>query len=194
MQIRLANPSEMDDIYLMGYNVWGEGGTRESYLSQCRGSPKYKRGVWYVLADDQGQPVSSLITYRLEHFPAKRTPVRRKKMRPLKVSLISDAIGIGSIATLPALRCQGLARGLVEGVLSLVTREGARVVFLFSDIHPEYYEKIGFKPLPEQYQNKKGSVCMVWGVSVAAADRAARLRAAILFLAVRRQWTRLLCR
>jgi predicted N-acetyltransferase YhbS len=144
MQIRPAKPSEMDDIYMMGYDVWSEGKTQANYLNHCRNSPKYQRGRWYVLADDRGQPVSSLITYQLS----------------------SDAIGIGSIATLPGLRRQGLARRLVEGVLSLVKRKGAGVVFLFSDIHPGYYEKIGFKPLPEQFQGKKGSVCMAWGASV----------------------------
>jgi predicted N-acetyltransferase YhbS len=143
LRVRLAHPSEMDDIYLMGFDVWGEGESQAEYLNACSSSPKYARGRWYVLADDEGRLASSLITYRLA----------------------PDTFGLGSIATAGALRRQGLAARLIDGVLRAMKRDGARAVFLHSDIDQRYYEKLGFEPLPDLYQIKKGTVCMVWGVS-----------------------------
>ena len=34
----------MDDIYLMGYDAWGEGETQADYLNICSSSPKYAQG------------------------------------------------------------------------------------------------------------------------------------------------------
>ncbi len=31
-----------------GHGTWGEGSTRDEYLTECRESPKYKSSVWYV--------------------------------------------------------------------------------------------------------------------------------------------------
>ena len=144
MHVRLAHPSEMDDIYMMGYDAWAEGESRADYLNTCSSSPKYARGRWYVLADSEGRLAASLITYKLA----------------------PDLFGLGSIATSPALRRQGLAARLIDGVLHAMKREGARAVFLYSDIDQQYYAKLGFEPLPDLYQIKRDSVCMVWGVPV----------------------------
>lgn len=141
--VRLAHASEMDDIYMMGYDAWGEGESRSDYLNTCSSSRKYARGRWYVLADSQGRLASSLIAYKLA----------------------PDLFGLGSIATSPALRRQGLAARLIDGVLLAMKREGARAVFLYSDIDHQYYAKLGFEPLPDLYQIKRDSVCMVWGVT-----------------------------
>ena len=119
----------MDDIYLMGYDAWGDGETQAEYLNICSSSPKYARGRWYVLANGDERLVSSLITYKLA----------------------PDVFGLGSIATLPGLRRQGLAARLIEGVLHAMKDEGAKAVFLFSDIDPQYYEKLGFTPLCDSW-------------------------------------------
>ena len=63
--IRKAMPEDLDSIYLMGIDVWSDGSTEKEYLSECRSSPKYKKGEWFVLVDSQDNPISSLITYML---------------------------------------------------------------------------------------------------------------------------------
>ncbi len=146
--IRLAITSDMDEIYLMGYDVWGEGEPIDAYLEICRNAPKYKRGRWFVLTDEQGEVVSSPIVYRGTF------------------NLEAPAAGIGSIATPGALRRRGYAAHLVRGVLDLLTQEGAHQVYLFSDISPEYYEKLGFRKLPPDFQKYPESICMVWGREV----------------------------
>ena len=142
---RMAIEADMTTIYMMGYDAWGDGRPHSTYLEQCYGSQKYKKGQWYVLADNEGNLLSSLITYRLGR----------------------DVGGIGSIATPGELRMRGLATRLIQDVLELLPRDGVKTLFLFSDISPEFYEKLGFNKLPDQFQRYPDSVCMVRGTPVA---------------------------
>lgn len=144
MTFRVADESDMVAIYLMGYDVWGDGQPQATYLEICRSAPKYKRGRWFVLTDNQEGAVSSLIVYR-DAF-----------------QLASHAAGIGSIATPTTLRGRGYAAELVRSVVALLAKERAEQIYLFSDIAPEYYEKLGFKKLPANHQKYPGTVCMVW--------------------------------
>ena len=52
MPIRTASDSELELVYRMGFDVWGEGLGLDDYLAGCRASPKYAAGVWRVLAGD----------------------------------------------------------------------------------------------------------------------------------------------
>ena len=144
MKMREAVLADMDSVYMMGFDIWGEGQPEGVYLAQCHASPKYRTGRWYVLEDDRGALVSSLVTYVIG----------------------SGAAGIGSIAVPPALRKRGLATGLINDMLALLTLEGVKTVFLFSDIAPEFYEKLGFHKLPAGLQRYPKSACMVWGTPV----------------------------
>ena len=134
----------MDQVYMMGFDIWGEGQAERVYLEQCRASPKYKAGRWYALADERLILLSSLVTYKIG----------------------PGAAGIGSIATPPALRRRGLATRLITDMLALLTQEGVKTVFLFSDITPEFYEKLGFRKLPAGLQRYPKSACMAWGTPV----------------------------
>ena len=61
--IRGTNPSEMDCVFLMGFDQWADGAARNVYLEDCRSSKKYSSGFWRVLADDTIL-FSSLIYYK----------------------------------------------------------------------------------------------------------------------------------
>jgi len=64
MQIRKVSHHELDTIYLMGFDVWGEGLSRDEYLAGCQSSKKYQSGVWYVLSmKSRSLPLSSIATY-----------------------------------------------------------------------------------------------------------------------------------
>lgn len=135
----------MPAVYMMGREVWGASETQEAYLQACSQSPKYARGVWFVLEKD-GVAVSSLIVYRFA----------------------PDVAGLGSIATRPEFRRQGLAAGLIDETLKMLDREGARRIYLYADIAPVYYERFGFSRLPSERQTHPGSVCMLRASSVDA--------------------------
>lgn len=136
MTIRPAAASELDAVYRMGRDAWGEGRPLEDYLAACRAAPKYAAGVWWVLAGDGGLLESSLLAHEI----------------PLPDG--APAVGLGSIATPPELRGRGHASRLIAGVIRRrEENDGARVFFLFSDIAPAFYERFGFaaiRPCPKK--------------------------------------------
>ncbi|MBV8152588.1 MAG: GNAT family N-acetyltransferase [Candidatus Eremiobacteraeota bacterium] len=60
------------------------------------------------------------------------------------------AAGIGAIFTRPDYRRRGLATTLVAALLDAERGRGTDVAFLFSDIHPRFYEQLGFIALPSR--------------------------------------------
>jgi N-acetylglutamate synthase-like GNAT family acetyltransferase len=136
---RKAVPEDMDGIYLLGRDVWGKEHDIDAYLAECRGSLKYKTGEWFLAEGEGARLLGALIVYRFS----------------------AESAGIGSIATAPAERRKGYASRLIEAVLQRLDEEGVRHVFLFSDIAPRFYERFGFKPLPDERQTRAGTVCMV---------------------------------
>jgi hypothetical protein len=136
---RVANPDELDRIYMMGFDVWSDGATQVEYLAGCRASPKYASGTWYVLTADS-QPISSLITYKLG----------------------PNQIGIGSIATPLNCRRRGYASELIKMVMGeLDATLNVPTYFLYADISPAFYERFGFTALLPAFQMYKESICMM---------------------------------
>jgi predicted N-acetyltransferase YhbS len=146
MQIRNAAPEELDGIYRMGFDAWGEGSPLDTYLESCRKSRKYREGTWYVLVDGKGTICSSLIRYVLSQ----------------------DTCGIGSLATPRERRRQGYASRLLTLALARFETEGYGNALLFSDIDPEFYRRHGFVGLPPQHQHSPGSLCMIRGSGIQA--------------------------
>ncbi len=60
------------------------------------------------------------------------------------------AIGIGAVFTPPELRGRGYASALIGALLDSERATGADVAYLFSDIHPIFYERLGFIALPSR--------------------------------------------
>ena len=139
--VRLATAQDMNEIYMMGFDVWADDESAVEYLKGCCSSEKYKRGNWYVLNAPSGERLSSLITYSFD----------------------SKTAGIGSIATPPLMRRKGDATCLIKTVLECLQRDGVNTVFLYSDINPYLYESLGFQALPKNFQKYEKSLCMVWG-------------------------------
>lgn len=150
LTFRPAKPEEMDAIFIMGFDEWGEGSTTEQYLEEYLSSEKYKRGTWNVLDNPQKQSVCSLITYNFD----------------------DDKIGIGSIATQLDLRRKGLASLLVKRIIEFATAS-EKMIFLYSDICLKLYEQLGFTALPKYLQQYKTSTCMVWGDGLNKIERKA---------------------
>ncbi|TAM91763.1 GNAT family N-acetyltransferase [bacterium] len=60
------------------------------------------------------------------------------------------AIGIGAVFTLPGERRRGLASLMLGAFLDRERQEGSDLAFLFSDVHPAFYERLGFAALPSR--------------------------------------------
>lgn len=141
---RKANQNELDEIFMMGFDVWAEG-SEADYLVECRTSPKYARGEWYVLEDENGALISSLIVYKLG----------------------PDQYGLGSIATPKALRKHGYASKIISDVLEQIEKKSpTATIFLYSDIRPEFYKRFSFNRIPQIAQRYKTTTCMVRGKNV----------------------------
>ena len=138
-ELKEAEQIHLDQIYMMGIDAWSEGSSEREYLDGCRNSPKYKKGTWYVLLENN-EPISSLITYNFDE----------------------DFIGIGSISTPKSLQGRGYASSLISGVIDLFLSKNKNAIFyLYADISPLFYERFGFKHLSKEFQKHEGSICMV---------------------------------
>jgi predicted acetyltransferase len=60
------------------------------------------------------------------------------------------AAGIGAVFTAPELRGRGYATALLGALLDAERAAGTDVAFLFTDIHPAFYERLGFVALPSR--------------------------------------------
>jgi len=136
---RKAKEIEYQDIFLMGQDVWSDNMNETEYLETCFKSEKYKKGQWWIL-EDNGHIVSSLIVYKFK----------------------DQSYGIGSIATCIHERKKGYGSKLLTDVMEFYKTFGQRI-FLYSDIDPSFYKRVGFMNLPEKYQKYKESVCMCFG-------------------------------
>ena len=138
MNIRPSQETDLNQIYMMGFDVWSDNATVEEYLNSCRASIKYTQGRWMILEKD-GALLSSLIIYDLNR----------------------EWAGIGSIATPKELRRQGFAAELISGVIKqLQSSAELSTIFLFSDINPAYYNRFGFDALEAKYQSNSDAVLM----------------------------------
>ncbi len=142
MEYRPSREKEQDTIFMMGYDAWSEGQTVEEYLRRCRNSKKYKSGLWFVLSEENTIFASLLI----HSFGVWGTRV---------------ICGIGSVATQPELRRKGYGHLIVaEAVTDLISRKDASIIFLYSDINPDFYARHGFVKLPVEYQTSRNSTLM----------------------------------
>lgn len=145
-KVKEATKEDMIDIYMMGYDVWGDDMPVEEYITMCQDSSKYKKGKWYVLeATDTKELLSSLIVYELS---------------PLEDLIVK---GIGSIATPKHLRKNGYAFLLIkETIDKLEQEENCNNFFLYSDIGKDFYKRLGFLALPNEGQKYRDSICMYY--------------------------------
>ena len=135
MYLRTAHTHELDDMYRMGFDVWGGSASVYEHLACCYNSGKYQKGTWYVLIE-QEQIVSSLIVYQREF------------------GLLEASRGLGSLATPPELRGKGYASKLISLVKDeLFQNQNSKALFLHSDIDKEFYRRLGFVSV-------EGSDCM----------------------------------
>ena len=120
-----ATTDLLDQVFMLGFDVWSDGQSSCDYIASCRSSAKYQQGAWHVLHDGE-TILAALILY------------------DAGFGLPTDACGIGSLATMPALRNNGMASALLSGVLSGIDANAPGSIYLFADIEPAFYERFGF--------------------------------------------------
>jgi hypothetical protein len=120
------------------FALWGASRSFERYALDFREiatSTYAKRRPFTIGLRESGALVSSCKTYDRE-------------IRWNGSSL--RATGIGAVFTPERLRGHGFAAALLGGLLDAERAAGRDLVYLYSDIHPAYYERLGFKTLPSR--------------------------------------------
>ncbi len=120
------------------FELWGDGRDFERYAADFRAvanSLYAKRRPFTVGLREGGTLVSSCKNYDRE-------------IRWQDASL--RATGIGAVFTPERLRGHGFATAMLGALLDSERDGGRDVAFLYSDIHPAYYERLGFVRLPSR--------------------------------------------
>lgn len=84
-----------------------------------------------------------------------------------------NALGIGAVFTPAQLRGRGYASAMLALFLDTARAQGIDVVYLFSDIRPEFYAEIGFTELPSRRLSLRADGLPASRVQVVRLDSAA---------------------
>lgn len=120
------------------FGLWNNGRAFERYASDFRAvasSTYAKRRAFTLGLRDGGTLVASCKTYDRE-------------LRWETTSL--RATGIGAVFTPQRLRGRGYATVMLGALLDAERNAGRDIAFLYSDIHPAYYARLGFIELPSR--------------------------------------------
>ncbi len=82
------------------------------------------------------------------------------------------AVGIGAVFTPPNLRGRGYASALIGALLDSERAAGTEVAYLFSDIHPAFYERLGFIALPSRSISVRAATLPATRLTISAAGDA----------------------
>lgn len=126
--LRPATEKDMNAVFLMGQDAWGDKATESEYLAMCRNSVKYQSGNWSILTLADGRPLSSAISYALSE------------------SAPDLWIGIGSLSTVINERSKGHALICLSMLVESYDRQqSAKKFMLFSDVPSGIYASAGFQ-------------------------------------------------
>lgn len=137
MRLVVAEGDILERILDESYDMWADGMSRRAYgqfnVAQLRtpwGRDSLRR---YALLDEDGQLLTSAKRYGF------RARVEGREV---------DAVGIGAVYTPEPQRGRGHAPAIINRLVSEAAAQGAEVALLFSEIGAEYYERLGFIPVP----------------------------------------------
>ena len=135
-QLVVADTSISGQILEQTYPHWNEGLSPSAYRAWWTAQTRTRWGHTglrrYALVEN-GDPVTSAKLYDLTAV------IDGRRVR---------VAGLGALFTPEPLRGRGLARDLVDAMLSALEREGFELALLFSEIGPAYYERLGFRTVP----------------------------------------------
>lgn len=136
---RPAKLQEREILFREGYREWSKNRTFEEYCNDNAKEDEY--GIRYIMATDD-EILSSVILLELKSIMGKKV------------------YGIGSVLTPQNHAGKGYATALLRKCLQQI-KNNDPLIFLYSDINPAFYQRLGFRILPLEFQKVKKSTCMV---------------------------------
>ena len=137
--IHRASVSEQKQADINSHSTWGKEESVDSYLERCKNSPQRNKAQCWVLTVD-GRVVSSLGCLSLQFYSEEG---------------VVDGFGLASVHTRTDMRKKGYAEKLCQHVIEYQKRNNAHIGLLFSDVSPQYYEKMGFSLLSQKSHDCK---------------------------------------
>jgi GNAT superfamily N-acetyltransferase len=126
------------DVLPLSSSVWAAGRSLEEYIEDftaVAGSAFGKRRFRTIGLQIDGSIVVSCKRYE----------------RELRCGAqLLRAVGIGAVFTPPELRGRGYASAMIGALLDRERAAGTDIAYLFADIHPSFYERLGFIALPSR--------------------------------------------
>jgi GNAT superfamily N-acetyltransferase len=125
------------DVLPHTFELWADGRTYEAYVADfvaAAAAGLARRGHVAGLRDGATVTASCKLYSREMHWGE----------RSLR------ATAIGAVFTAPALRGRGYATAMLGALLDREVAAGCDVAYLYSDIAPQFYERLGFVQLPSR--------------------------------------------
>ena len=136
--VPIPPPDYVRDVLPHSESLWAKGRTFERYAADFESvaASGYGRRRFRTLGlRIDGHLVASLKRYEREIGCGDST---------------LRACGIGAVFTQPEFRGRGYATAMLGAFLDAERAAGTDIAFLFSDIHPAFYERLGFVTLPSR--------------------------------------------
>lgn len=132
LDIHPASESERRAAFRNVFDVWPMAADIDEHVALRRASPAHARARWFV-GTRGGRVVTALGCHSLVfRLLGERAP----------------GIAICSVHTIAEARGRGFAERLVRRVEEVMAERGARLALLYSDIDPDYYERLGYRLCP----------------------------------------------
>lgn len=139
MQLLTIAPADYArDVLPLSSELWAEGRTLERYVEDFH----------RVAASAYGRRRFRTLGLRIDG--ALCASFKRYEREVRCGTRILRAAGIGAVFTPPALRGRGYASAMLGAFLDAERDAGTDIAYLFSDIHPSFYERLGFISLPSR--------------------------------------------
>jgi GNAT superfamily N-acetyltransferase len=134
--LTVADGAALERILDDTYSLWGEGLSRSAYgqwnAAQMR-TPWGRHHLRRYALVESGQVLASAKRYDLVvQLDGRRVPT----------------LGVGAVFTPSENRGRGYATRMIESLCDTARADGAQLAMLFSEIGPEYYQRLGFVPVP----------------------------------------------
>lgn len=133
MRVRTARIDELSRVFALTHDLVA-GVSRTRHIVACKRDPKLRSGTHCVLEDQAGEFVATVTAFRYR-FPG-----------------LPPTIGLANLYVPENRRRRGYGSRLLSGVIDKYLADDQRVFYVLSAIGPAFYERLGFRPLPLQYE------------------------------------------
>ncbi len=131
-EIHLADDAELRAAHANVHDVWNMGLALEAHIERRLTAAHHRRATW-IVGTLAGRVVCCLGLHPLEF-----------QLRDVK----APGVGVASVHTLAEFRGRGFAPQLIAWAEAYARTQGAQLSVLFSDVNPNYYERMGYQLAP----------------------------------------------